>query len=87
MYGSKFGSSPNPFMTEAPVALTFADDAPECFDVEQSVDEGRRERRTHTIRTVAVIAARMVAAKAVVGPRIDLAVDNRVELAAVGAFL
>jgi hypothetical protein len=60
-------------------ALAVANDAPEGFDFRQVVDERRAKRGTHSVRPVAVVATRVVAPIAIIGPRVDLAVQDLVK--------
>ena len=69
------------------VGLAIAYNVTECFDIWETPDQRRGERRTAAIRTVAVIAARMIAPKAVIGPCIDFAVCDFIELAGDGPIL
>src|SRR5262245_3031502 len=75
------------FHHRRPAARAVANDPPEGFEIGQSIDQGGTERRTQAVLPMAVIAARMIAAKAVVGLRIDLAVDDAIELAAARVIL
>src|SRR5579871_6058458 len=71
-----------PFHDPRSAARAVANDAPEGVEVGESINQRGAERRTEAILPMAVVAARVKAPKAVVGLRVDLAVDDSIELAA-----